>query len=109
MTRVNATLTRVIDGDTAKFTINLEKELEMLLPKTIRFAWIDTPEIKGVEKEEGLMVSAYVEDRLLRANSIELELFYNDNFGRLIAGVFVDGVNLCEELLLMGYAVPYGQ
>jgi micrococcal nuclease len=109
MLKVKAIPVRVIDGDTIVAKIDLEEEFEMTLTREIRFYGINAPEKRGGTKEQGLASKAYLESRLRDAKSIELEVYKRDSFGRLLAYVYVDGVNLCEEMLQKGYAVPYSR
>ena len=109
MLRVKATPVRVIDGDTFVAKIDLEKELEMTLTRRIRLYGINAPEKQGETKEQGLSSKIYLESRIRDAKLIELEIYKQDAFGRLLAEVYVDGVNLCEEMLQKGYAVSYSR
>lgn len=109
MIKVPADLIRVIDGDTSVFKIDLEEEFEMTLTRTIRFLGINAPEKRGGTKEQGMLAKSYAETRLREAKDIQLQVLKRDSFGRLLAIVHIDDVNLCEEMLREGYAVPYSR
>lgn len=97
------TLSKCIDGDTAKFLIDGK------VYKT-RFLAIDTPETKHPKKGEepfGREASIYTCKKLTTAKKIELEYEDNnkeDKYGRLLAWVFIDGNLLQAELIEKGYA-----
>lgn len=99
-----ATLSKCVDGDTAKFIIEGGEY-------STRFLAIDTPETKhpkkGVEPF-GKEASNYTCKRLKNAKKIVLE--YDDNatkedkYGRRLAWIYVDDSLLQKELVKKGYA-----
>lgn len=102
--REEVTLSKCVDGDTAKFIINNKEE-------TVRFLAVDTPETKHPTKGEepyGKEASDYTCNRLKEGNKIELE--YDDNstktdkYNRYLAWVFVDDNLLQSELVKNGLA-----
>lgn len=99
-----AELVRVIDGDTIVLDIDLGFET-WLRNQVIRLYGIDTPEMKGKEKPEGLKVTAWMEQRL-EGREIVLQSIQDKkgNFGRWLGIVFADGENVNEELLAQGMA-----
>ena len=77
---------------------------------SIRVADIDTPEIKGhCTKERQLAVKARgLTASLLKAgSSIELKNHRQGYYGRIVAEVWIDGVNLSMTLLRRGLARQY--
>ncbi len=89
-----ATVTSVYDGDT--FTLDTGDR--------VRLRWVNTPEMKPHEDygPEARDFSA----SLLQGKQVEL-LYgktLRDGYGRLVAGVIVDGKNLSIELLRQGFA-----
>lgn len=98
------TLSKCVDGDTAKFIID-GKEY------STRFLAVDTPETKhptkGVEPF-GKEASSYTCSTLKNASKIVLEYDNNstkeDKYGRRLAWVFVDGKLLQKSLIKKGYA-----
>lgn len=125
----NALVTKVYDGDTITADIDLGLGVWSRGQK-IRLYGLDTPELRGEEREEGLKVRDYVRARLagrtvedIRNSSSPskadpakaLLKTYKDKtgkYGRWLAEVFVrdevDGadvwVNLCDELLELNMA-----
>lgn len=90
-------VTRVIDGDTIKVTLNDREE-------TVRFLLVDTPETHhptlGVQPY-GKKAATYTK-KLLAGRNIQLELAKNgerDKYGRVLAYLFINGKSV-EQLLL---------
>lgn len=102
--RDSVSLSKCVDGDTAKFIIN-HKEY------STRFLAIDTPETKhpkkGVEPF-GKEASNYTCNALKNASQIVLEYDSSstkeDKYGRKLAWIFVDGELLQKKLIEKGYA-----
>ena len=105
------TLTRVIDGDTVVGDIDLGFNIK-LTNQRIRLIGINTPEIKGAERPDGLISKKFVEDTVmgkkLRFSSEEAG---RDNFGRLLGTVwYMDEtrwVNLNGMIVTLGYGENY--
>jgi micrococcal nuclease len=98
------TLSKCVDGDTAKFIYNNE-EIK------VRFLAVDTPETKHPTKGEepyGKEASNYTCDRLTNGKKIELEFDENsdktDKYNRYLAWIFVDDSLLQAELVKEGLA-----
>lgn len=92
---------KCVDGDTAWFIINGERE-------KIRILGIDTPESTNYVEEYGIEASKYTCNVLENAKHIYLEYDINsdryDKYKRVLGWVFVDNNNLSELLLSNGYA-----
>lgn len=95
------------DGDTIYVEVDLGFTIKV--KKKLRLARIDTPELRGEERERGLMVRDLVRSMIL--GKCVIIKTYKDKagkFGRYIAEVFLqDGTNLNDWLLENGHAVPY--
>jgi len=103
----NVQLRRVVDGDTVRLDIfrghGLVSENE-----SVRLWGIDTPELKGKTREEGLKAKARLEEILQSHEVVSLQaLEERDSFGRILGTIFVGGVNVNRLLLEEGHAVPY--
>lgn len=89
---------KCVDGDTAWFLVN-DKRVK------VRFLGVDSPE---VDAYYGEMVSRYTCNLLNNTEEITLEYEENsdryDKYDRLLAWVFVDGINMSELLVANGYA-----
>lgn len=101
---IEVTLSKCVDGDTARFILD-EEEVRA------RFLAIDTPESvhPNINPEVyGKDASEYTCKLLTNATKIELE--YDDNsdkqdkYNRELVWVFVDGELLQEKLISVGYA-----
>ncbi len=100
---------RCYDGDTCTFTIH---GVHPLLGDNInvRLAGIDTPEIQGkclAEKQKAIEARDYLVKHLENAEEIILAEVGRGKFFRLAAVIYADGVNLNEEMVRAGHAVPY--
>lgn len=102
--RTSVTLSKCIDGDTARF-INNGKEVK------VRFLSIDAPEIaKEGKKAEayGEEASAFTCTMITNAKNISLETDeksdFHDKYGRILAWVWVDDKLLQSELVKNGFA-----
>lgn len=95
----------VVDGDT--FIINYQGK-----DTKVRMIGIDTPESvhqdKNKNTEEGKIASAYTKKRLQDQEvKLEYDVVKFDDYGRLLAYVYLDDKMYQEELLNIGYARTY--
>jgi endonuclease YncB( thermonuclease family) len=102
------TLTRCIDGDTARFS-----EDGGATDFSVRFLGIDTPEIGRNEEPWGRAASDFVCERLSNAFTIVLERNFEgplrDTYGtRYLAFVWYDGRLINLELIELSYAPAVG-
>ena len=101
---------RVVDGDTIVIDYHGKSE-------KVRLLCVDTPESVHPDQKQnipkGKVASQYTEERL-SGKSVDLEFEgrrLRGNYGRLLAYVFVDGVNFNLELVRQGlspYYTKYG-
>jgi endonuclease YncB( thermonuclease family) len=108
----NATLTRVIDGDTVAFQAlwlpePLKKEL------SIRVYGVDTPE-KGhraqcpKENERGQAASAFTKKMVEQSTTRQVVLMSWDKYGgRVLGDVLLNGQSLRSMLIQQGHAREY--
>lgn len=104
-----SSVTKVYDGDT--FTVNIANVHPIIGEAiSIRIIGIDTPELKSKNpktKAKACQARDYVANRLHQAKVIELVNIQRDKYFRILAEVFVDGINLGDELIEVGHAQPY--
>ena len=101
-----ATVIDVYDGDTVTCSIDLG--FNMFTRQKIRLCGIDTPELRGDEREDGLRVKQFVKELLLNQ---EIRLYTIKNrtgkYGRYVGIIVHEGVNVNQLLLNNGMAQPY--
>lgn len=98
----NATLVRVIDGDTIVCDIDLGFNLRQQLP--VRLAHINAPELNT---KEGVLAKSHI-TTILGDGKLVLKTFKpKDKFGRFLAEVYWDGNYINQIMINDGYAVPY--
>jgi micrococcal nuclease len=96
-----ATCTYVVDGDTADLII--DAGFNLTTKRRIRLLGINTPE-RGVSGYQ--QAKDYLKWRTLNKKLI-VETYEDDVFGRYLGILFIDGVNINQELLELGLAVMY--
>jgi micrococcal nuclease len=104
-----ALVTSVYDGDTITADIDLGFGIIMKGQK-IRLSGIDTPEIRGEEKEDGIKVRDYVRDAILdKEVTIKTQKDKSGKYGRWLAEIYIDDrtASLNQILLSEGMAKPY--
>lgn len=108
--RVKALL-KVVDGDTIDVDIDLGFDIS--LTKRVRLNGIDTPESRTTNLEEkklGLEVKEYLKHRLEGKTNIVIRTELPDStekYGRILGTLFVDDVNINQEVVDKGYAWGY--
>lgn len=103
----------VYDGDT--FRVRMESGLDMNFTNVaIRLADVDTPEVRGDEKEEGIKVRDAVRELILD-KVVYIRVMSRGIYNRWIADVYYENpddegslVNLSSYLLENGMAEEYG-
>ena len=101
MYEYKAKLVKVVDGD----TVDLDVDLGFHMTARIRFrlARINTPEVRGKEKEAGLLAKAFVLHELLNAD-IVVKTEKTGKYGRWLGEIFVEGNNLNDALVKNNHA-----
>lgn len=106
-----ATCIRVVDGDTLDLSLDLGFNIHMA--HRFRLRGIDTPEIFGVPKESagferGQAAKARVQELLMGHDlEVKTEKDRTDKYGRYLATIVVDGVDVGQTLLNEGLASQY--
>ena len=95
------------DGDTVTLAISLGFGVTMR--EKIRLLGINTPEVRGKEKLDGLISR----DRLRELIDYKdvIIVTHKDKggkYGRLLATIYLDGVNINQQLVDEGFAKAYG-
>jgi len=102
MYKYKAQIERVIDGDTAVFSVDLGFDVWTKI--IVRFFGINAPETRTRnlnEKKAGFRCKEYVQLCLQEADKIEIQTVKRKKgkYGRYLATVFYNGINLNEELI----------
>lgn len=102
-----ALVTEVYDGDTLTADIELGFYVDKRKQK-LRLRGIDTPELRGEEREQGLIVRDIVRSMILNKEVI-IETYKDETgkYGRLLATVYINGLNLNQWLIDNGHAIAY--
>ena len=101
-----ATVMRVIDGDTVDVNLNCKIE-------TIRFIGMDTPETVDPRKPVQCFGKEASDNTkaILTGKTVVLQFDptqdRRDKYGRLLAYIILDGVNIDKELVQQGFAREY--
>ncbi len=107
-------LLRVVDGDT--LDVELDAGFHATRTERLRLYGINTPEIVGASRVDGLASKAWVRQWMDENSAADpgvwrltIETFKTDVFGRYLAVVWStwSGECLNDALLLAGMAVPY--
>jgi len=107
-----AEVVRVVDGDTIDVDIDLGFYV-WIKDQRIRLLDIDAPEVTGGTKAAGIAATDYLKG-LIDGKTIIIRTVKGkdggdreDSFGRWLGTIYLDGVNINEEMLSSGHAVPY--
>lgn len=90
------TVKRIIDGDTIRVANPYGGE-----DIRVRFACIDTPEIKGTQREQGVRAKDEL-TQILQGSGMSVQLFFNaqDRYKRWVADVRLPNGTLVQEVLV---------
>lgn len=108
MFEYRATIVRVIDGDTV--VADVELGFHISLRSTFRLSGINAPETRGVERPDGLAASEYLKQAISELTDDTNELTIRTHkdrtgkYGRYLAELWVDDINLNEALVAAGHA-----
>lgn len=99
----------IVDGDTVR--IQGEVWPNIRVEERVRMLRIDTPELRGSpDCEHRLAVKAteYTKASFTAGARIVVRATGRDNFGRVLAEVYIDGVNFNDQIIAAGFARRYG-
>ena len=93
-----AEVVKVVDGDTIDCVVDLGFHMKAEI--RFRLARINTPEVRGIEKEEGVASKQWLIDRLNAANNtVTIKTAKTGKYGRWLAEIFIDEININDELV----------
>lgn len=107
MYEYKATVTKVYDGDT--ITVDFDLGFGIILKKQkIRLLGINTPEVRGSEKPQGIISRDALRQRILgKVVTIKTSKDKKGKYGRWLGEVFVEEENINQWLITEGYAKEY--
>ncbi len=107
MYEYKATVTKVYDGDT--ITVDFDLGFGILIRKQkIRLLGINTPEVRGPEKPQGIISRDALRQRILgKVVTIKTSKDKKGKYGRWLGEVFVEDENINQWLISEGYAKEY--
>lgn len=107
MYQYKATVQRIYDGDTIYVNIDLGFDT-WLMRQPVRLLDIDAPELRGEERPFGIISRDWLISQIPVGTEIKINTFQDkDKYGRYLAIIEFNGRNLNEEMIQLGYAVPY--
>ncbi len=102
---------KIYDGDT--ITVVIDLGFGVYKTETVRFLLIDTPELRGDEREAGLISRDWLRNRLYDAVEDNLDIIIRTSrdskgkYGRYLGEIFIDGVSINKQMLEEGLAQVY--
>lgn len=97
-----AQVLRIIDGDTIDVSILIGFNIS--LTERLRLARINAPEVRGEEREAGLAAKEWLISQIAIGSEILIRTEKDDSFGRYIAEIYLDDLNLNDEMVKVGHA-----
>ena len=102
---------KVYDADTITIATRLPFNDSPLYRLSVRLNGIDAPEIKGkdvsVDEKEAAIIARDVVSEMILHKDVVLKNIQTEKYGRVLADVYIDNVNLNEYLVTHRYAVKY--
>ena len=107
MYEYKATVTKVYDGDT--ITVDFDLGFGIVLKKQkIRLLGINTPEVRGPERADGILSRNALRQRILdKQVIIRTSKDKKGKYGRWLGEVYVEDENINQWLITEGYAKEY--
>ncbi len=100
----------IYDGDTIRVDIDLGFGV-IFSDQSIRLLGVDTPEIRGEQRLQGLVSRNFVVERIPVGSYITIDTIKDrkEKFGRYLGTIYYgeEQKNLNEELIQSGMAEPY--
>lgn len=102
---------KVVDGDTCD--VLLDVGFSTYLRKRLRFLGIDTWEVRGEEREAGLVAKERLQQLLDNADAVyvQTEMDAEGKYGRVLAWLWIENgatvTSVNEQLLLEGHGEVY--
>ena len=103
-----AKIVSVYDGDTLRVDIDLGFNI-IMRNESIRLYGIDTPELRGDEKVSGYAAKNKLLELIPIGSDVIIQTIKDskEKYGRYLGIIFVNGLNINEEMIKTGHAVEY--
>lgn len=100
---------KVYDGDTITIASKLPYSKSEMYRFSVRLNGIDCPEIKGKTEDERECAQLVKQElsNLLMGNVVELKNLQNEKYGRILADVYINGMNINNYMIERRLAVKY--
>ena len=103
MYEYNAKIVKVYDGDTV--TAEIDLGFKVKVTETIRLYGLNTPEVRGVERPDGLISRDRLRERIFEKDVvIKTMKDKKGKYGRYIAEIYLGDENINEWLITEGLA-----
>jgi len=107
MYEYKATVISVYDGDTVTVDIDLGFGI-VLRKQKLRLYGLNTPEVRGAEKEEGKKVRDLLREKILNKKiTIKTYKDKKGKYGRWLAEIICNDESINQWLLTEGHAKPF--
>ena len=111
MYKIDKTDISVYDGDTITLTIDLGFNIKKR--EKIRFYGINAPELKGVERPDGIISKTFlkslIDDAIYKNKNIYLKTMKDsqEKYGRYLGVLFIEDLNVNLKLVEEGLAISF--
>ncbi len=100
-----AKLIKVVDGDTVDFSLDLG--MSIYSKQRIRLLGINSPEMRGENKEDGKAAKAHIIDMLNKEGDIVVKTEKQGKYGRYLGTIYLNGTDINQQMINDGFAVEY--
>lgn len=104
-----ACVVSIYDGDTIRVNIDLGFNT-WIMNVPIRLAGLDAPEVRGLERAEGLLAREWLLAMIPIGSGIFIKTDKDsrEKFGRYLATIHLpDGADVNQRMINEGFAIPY--
>lgn len=100
---------KVYDGDTITICSKLPYNDSPIYRFNVRLNGIDSPEIKGKTEQEKILAKTSRDalSKLILGKYVTLKNTSTEKYGRILANIFLDNINVNQWMLDNNYAVYY--
>ena len=100
---------KVYDGDTITIAGKLPYKHSPIYRFSVRLNGIDTPEIKGKDDDEKecAKLARYALKELILNKTVHLPNVQTEKYGRILAEVYCDEINMNDWMITQRFAVKY--